>query len=582
MSGEPTRSDIPGLATRRLGQLFVAEGLIGADQLTEALAEQAQTGEKLAGILIRRGLITEDQLVDTVSRTYGIPAVPLRDPVTDSDLRRLVPAQIARKYEIIPLERTSGSLTLAMVDPTNLPAIDDVTFMTGLRVVPVIAPQSAIRRAIEQFYRTPLPHRGPPSRSADAEAEAPEIEVLERPEQGGPVDFLELRASAEQAPVVRLVNGILLDGLRQGASDIHLESCEQSFRIRLRIDGILNETRTLPKRLEPAIVSRIKVMADLDISERRLAQDGRVRLRHHGEEVDLRISTIPMICGESVSIRVLDKGVIKLDLTQLGFDPWSLEQFQRAIRSPYGMVLITGPTGSGKTTTLCSAIQTLNSPDVNIMTVEDPVEYRLEGVNQVPVNEEIGRSFASVLRSFLRHDPDVILVGEMRDAETAHIAIRAALTGHLVLTTLHTNDCASSVARLLDMGIPSFLVSSSLRLVVAQRLVRRICPACKATSRLNEESLIPYGHIPREQRPPALYEGKGCAACNFAGMRGRIAIYEVMPVSQEIRELISRTAPASEIREMARQQGMKTLREAGLVRVLDGLTTLDEVLRVTE
>jgi type IV pilus assembly protein PilB len=394
-------------------------------------------------------------------------------------------------------------------------------------------------------------------------------------------DVFELKESADEAPVVRLINMILVDAIRRGASDIHLEPYEKVFRVRFRVDGVLHEIMTPPKRLEAALTSRVKIMATLDIAERRLPQDGRIKLRYGPREIDFRVSTLPTIFGEKTVMRILDKESLQLDLTQLGFDSWSLEQFQKAIRTPYGMILITGPTGSGKTTTLYSAIHTINSPDINIMTAEDPVEYNLKGVNQVQVNEEIGRTFAAALRSFLRQDPDVILVGETRDLETAQIGIRAALTGHLVFTTLHTNDCPSTPARLLDMGIPPFLVSSSLLLILAQRLARKVCKDCKEFYEADEESLVPYGHVPQGTGKVKFAKGKGCQTCSFTGMKGRTAIYEVMPISQEIRELILRNASATEIREVAQTQGMRTLRQNALLKVLEGTTTVGEVLRVT-
>jgi type IV pilus assembly protein PilB len=394
-------------------------------------------------------------------------------------------------------------------------------------------------------------------------------------------DVFELKESADEPPVVRLINMILVDAIRRGASDIHLEPYEKVFRVRFRIDGVLHEIMTPPKRLEAALTSRVKIMASLDIAERRLPQDGRIKLRYNQREIDFRVSTLPTIFGEKTVMRILDKDSLQLDLAMLGFDAWSLEQFTRAIHQPYGMILITGPTGSGKTTTLYSAIHTINSPDVNIMTAEDPVEYNLKGVNQVQVNEGIGRTFAAALRSFLRQDPDIILVGETRDLETAQIGIRAALTGHLVLTTLHTNDCPSTVARLLDMGIPPFLVSSALTLILAQRLGRKICKDCKQPYDADEESLVPYGHVPQGLGAVQFYKGKGCHTCSFTGMKGRVAIYEVMPITDELREMILRNAPTAEIRELALSQGMKTLRQNALQKVLEGTTTIEEVLRVT-
>jgi type IV pilus assembly protein PilB len=374
---------------------------------------------------------------------------------------------------------------------------------------------------------------------------------------------------------------VLVDAIRKAASDLHWEPYEKTFRIRFRIDGVLHEMLSPPKRLEPAIISRLKIMSNLDISERRLPQDGRIKLRYGSREVDLRVSILPTIFGEKAVLRILDKEALQLDMTKLGFDAWSFEKFGHAIRQPYGMVLITGPTGSGKTTTLYSAISTINSPEHNIMTAEDPVEYNLKGVNQVQVNEGIGRTFAGVLRSFLRQDPDVILVGETRDLETAQISIRAALTGHLVFTTLHTNDCPSTVARLVDMGVPPFLLSSALRLILAQRLGRRICKDCTERIEGHEDDLVPYGHVPEGRGKVTFFKGKGCQACNFTGMKGRVALYEVMPITDDLRTVILKGGQTAEIREMAQSQGMKTLRQAGLLKVLEGTTTVEEVLRVT-
>jgi type IV pilus assembly protein PilB len=471
-------------------------------------------------------------------------------------------------------------LTLAMADPTNVLALDDVAFMTNLQIQPVVASEVAIRQAIDRLYNAPGDSVATMMSELE-EAEA-DVEVLEgQDEFVGKADVFELKESADEAPVVRLMNMILVDAIRRGASDIHLEPYEKVFRVRFRIDGVLHEIMGPPKRLEAALTSRVKIMANLDIAERRLPQDGRIKLRYHQREIDFRVSTLPTIFGEKTVMRILDKEALQLDLTKLGFDPWSLQQFNKAIRSPYGMILITGPTGSGKTTTLYSAIHTINSPDINIMTAEDPVEYNLKGVNQLQVNDEIGRTFAAALRSFLRQDPDVVLVGETRDLETAQIAIRAALTGHLVLSTLHTNDCPSTVARLLDMGVPPFLVSSSLLLLLAQRLARRVCRECREPYEADEDSLAPYGHVPVGMGRVTFYRAKGCHACSFTGMKGRVAIYETMPVTQEIRDLILRNADVSEIRGVAQSQGMKTLRQNGLAKVIEGTTTIDEIVRVT-
>jgi type IV pilus assembly protein PilB len=566
--------------SRRLGDLLVREGLINQEQLQRALADQKGSNEKLGSILVRLDFINEDQLIDFLSKQYGIPSITLTQLDVDAEVVKLVPAQIARKYEVLPIKRAGNQLTLAMADPTNVFAVDDVGFMTNLQVVPVVASQGAIRKAIDRLYEAQT--GGLADVITEMDSALADVEVVEgEDENWAKADIFELKESADEPPVVRLVNMILVDAIRRGASDIHLEPYEKVFRVRFRIDGVLHEIMTPPKRLEAALTSRVKIMSSLDIAERRLPQDGRIKLRYNQREIDFRVSTLPTIFGEKTVMRILDKDSLQLDLAMLGFDAWSLEQFTRAIHQPYGMILITGPTGSGKTTTLYSAIHTINSPDVNIMTVEDPVEYNLKGVNQVQVNEGIGRTFAGALRSFLRQDPDIILVGETRDLETAQIGIRAALTGHLVLTTLHTNDCPSTVARLLDMGIPPFLVSSALTLILAQRLSRKICKDCKQPYDADEESLVPYGHVPQGLGTVQFYKGKGCHTCSFTGMKGRVAIYEVMPVTEELREMILRNAPTAEIREMALAQGMKTLRQNALQKVLDGVTTIEEVLRVT-
>ncbi len=566
--------------SRRLGDLLVNEGLISQEQLHRALSEQKGSNEKLGTILVRLGIINEDQLIGFLSRQYGIPSITLSQLDIDSDVVKLVPAQIARKYEVLPVKRTGNALTLAMADPTNVFALDDVAFMTNLQVLPVVASQGAIRQAIERIYE---PQASALSEVITAMEEAPDVEVVEGGEDVTPskVDIFELKDASEEAPVVKLVNLILTDAIRRGASDIHLEPYEKVFRVRYRIDGVLHEMMAPPKRLEAALLSRVKIMANLDIAERRLPQDGRIKIRYSSREIDLRVSSLPTIFGEKIVMRILDKEALTLDLAKLGFDDWSMENFKKAIHQPYGMILITGPTGSGKTATLYSAVHTINSPDINIMTAEDPVEYNLKGINQVQINEEIGRTFAAVLRSFLRQDPDVILVGETRDLETAQIAIRAALTGHLVFSTLHTNDAPGTIARLQDMGIPPFLVASSVLMVMAQRLARRVCKECRDPYEADEESLTPYGHVPQGLGKVTLYKGKGCQACNFTGMKGRTAIYEVMPVTPEIRELILRGASSTELRDLATQQGMKTLRQAGLLKVLEGQTTAEEILRVT-
>jgi type IV pilus assembly protein PilB len=566
--------------TRRLGDLLVAEGLITDVQLKQALGDQKAKADKLGSILVKLGFITEEQLIGFLSRQYGIPSITLNKIEVDAETLKLVPTTIALKYEVLPVKRIGGTLTLAMADPTNVFALDDIAFMTNLQILPVVAPQAAIRKGIEKYYEAPSSSMT--DMLSEITAEAANVEVLEGSEEEvSKVDMFELKESADEAPVVKLVNMVLVDAIRKGASDLHWEPYEKVFRIRFRIDGVLHEMLAPPKRLEPAIISRLKIMANLDISERRVPQDGRIKLRYGQREIDFRVSILPTIFGEKAVLRILDKDALQLDLTKLGFDPWSYEKFNHAIHQPYGMVLITGPTGSGKTTTLYSAISTINSPEHNIMTAEDPVEYNLKGVNQVQVNDNVGRTFAAVLRSFLRQDPDVILVGETRDLETAQISIRAALTGHLVFTTLHTNDCPSTIARLFDMGIQPFLLSSALLVILAQRLGRRICKECKQPVEAKEEDLVPYGHVPQGLGNVTFYRGKGCATCNFTGMKGRVAIYEVMPITEALRDMILKSASTAELREQAQRDGMKTLRQSGLMKVLEGTTTVEEVLRVT-
>jgi type IV pilus assembly protein PilB len=566
---------------RRLGDLLVAEGLITEAQLRQALAEQKGKADKLGAVLVRQGSISEEQLIGFLSRQYGIPSITLANLETDAETLRLVPAHIAKKYEVLPVKRIGSTLTLAMSDPTNVFALDDIAFMTNLQILPVVAPQAAIRRALDRAYDTGASAASMTDMMSEITGDASNVEVVEDEQASAQVDIFELKESADEAPVVKLVNMVMVDAIRKGASDLHWEPYEKTFRIRFRIDGVLHEMLSPPKRLEPAIISRLKIMSNLDISERRLPQDGRIKLRYGSREIDFRVSILPTIFGEKAVLRILDKEALQLDLTKLGFDTWSYDKFNAAIHQPYGMVLITGPTGSGKTTTLYSAISTINSPEHNIMTAEDPVEYNLKGVNQIQVNEGIGRTFAAVLRSFLRQDPDVILVGETRDLETAQISIRAALTGHLVFTTLHTNDCPSTVARLVDMGVQPFLLSSALLLVLAQRLGRRICRDCREPIDGHEDDLVPYGHVSEGRGKVTFYKGKGCQTCNFTGMKGRVAIYEVMPVTEELRTIILKGGQTAEIREMAQSQGMKTLRQAGLLKVLEGTTTVEEVLRVT-
>jgi type IV pilus assembly protein PilB len=560
----------------RLLELLVKENLLSQDQAQKALADQRRSGERLATVLTRLGFITEDELLDFLSRKYGIPVINLGRVEVDPDILRLVRKEIVQKYQVFPVRKVGNTLTLALSDPTVVLAIDDVQFATGLHVIPVLAAESAIRAAIDHNYSA-----GVEDIKKLIDQESAGETSLEFLDKATKVDIAELGREAEEAPTIRFVNLIIADAIRKRASDIHLEPYEKVFRVRYRIDGVLHDMMNPPKQMEPAILSRVKIMANLDIAERRLPQDGRLSVKFQNREIDLRVSSLPTIYGEKIVMRVLDKGSVVLDLTRLGFEEDDLNRFKKVITTPYGMILVTGPTGSGKSTTLYAAIATINNPDINIITAEDPVEFNIAGINQVLVREDIGYNFAAALRAFLRQDPDVILVGEMRDLETAQIAIRAALTGHLVFSTLHTNDAPSTVTRLQDMGIPPFLISSSLLLVIAQRLVRRICLECREPAHVPVSALIDVGFRPEEAESVRVYSGKGCANCANTGYKGRISVHEIMWMIPELQEAIIRQRPANEIKEIAVKAGMRTLRQTGLRKVANGLTTIDEVLRVT-
>ena len=565
----------------KLGEMLVQAKIITPEQLKEALEIQRREGGRLGQHLMKLGYVTEEQITQILSRQYGVPSVNLSKLEIDPEITNLVPVDVCQKYMVMPIRRVGATLTIAMVDPTNVFALDDIKFMTGLNVEPVVATEEGIKKAIEKYYGASWDEKLK-TVLGDMGGTAEEIEVKAEEEE---IDIAELEKSSEDAPVVRLVNLILSEAVQRGASDIHIEPYEKDYRIRFRIDGVLYEVMSPPLKLKDAVASRIKILSQLDISEKRLPQDGRIKVKMKTKtgtkDLDIRVSVLPTLFGEKIVMRLLDKDQLRLDMTQLGFEPSSLEKFLKAISKPYGMVLVTGPTGSGKTNTLYSALSRLNTPEVNIMTAEDPVEFNLHGINQVQMHERIGLNFATALRSFLRQDPNIIMVGEIRDFETAEIAIKAALTGHLVLSTLHTNDAPSSVSRLLNMGIEPFLVSTSLLLVVAQRLVRRICPQCKQPITYPPEALIDVGFSPDEIPNLRLYKGAGCPNCNNTGYRGRIGVFEVMEVSDSIREMILEGASTLELKHQAREEGMITLRESGLIKVRQGITTIEEVLRET-
>ena len=558
----------------RLGDMLVKATLITREQLNQALQQQQSAGGRIGTNLVKLGFISEDDITSFLSRQYGVPSINLSHFEIDGGVIKLIPAEIAQKHQVIPINRTGNILTVAMADPSNIFAIDDVKFMTGFKVEPVVAAETSIKNAINKYYDSAGMVEDIMKTFDDKD-----VEALKDDEDA--VNAAELGKAAEDAPVVKLVNLILTDAIKKSASDIHIEPYEKSFRVRYRIDGVLYDVMQPPLRLKAAITSRVKIMSQLDIAERRLPQDGRIKIKMAGREMDYRVSTLPTLFGEKVVLRLLDKGNLQLDMTKLGFGPEALTDFESGLLLPYGMVLVTGPTGSGKTTTLYSALNRLNTVDTNIMTAEDPVEFNLPGINQVQTKAEIGLTFAAALRSFLRQDPDVIMVGEIRDYETAEIGVKAALTGHLVLSTLHTNDAPSTISRLLNMGVEPFLVSASTNVIVAQRLARRICQSCKEIVPVPPQALTNVGFSADEAKTLKAAKGKGCMTCSETGYKGRVALYEVMLIKENIKEAILQGASALELRELGRKNGMQTLREAGLQKIREGMTTVEEVLRVT-
>ena len=560
------------MSAERLGRLLQTSGLISEEQLEKALLDQKKEGGRLGSTLVKLGFVTEDQLLQFLSRQYGIPSVDLNRLEIDAAVTKLIPTDVVQKYHVVPVKRAGAVLSVAMVDPTDMFAIDDIKFMTGYEVVPMVATEGAITNSINKYYDQAQSLQTVLQNIEENE----EFDVIE--EQEDQVSLGELKEAVEDAPVVKLVNLLLSEAIKKGASDIHIEVYEKKFRVRYRLDGVLYESMSPPMKLRAALTSRLKIMADLDIAERRLPQDGRIKLKLKDKEVDLRVSTLPCLFGEKIVMRILDKSNLALDLTKLGFESMALEHFLKSVTSPYGMVLVTGPTGSGKTTTLYSALHYINTEDINIMTAEDPVEYNLMGINQVQMKDEIGLNFAAALRSFLRQDPDVVMVGEIRDFETAEIAVKAALTGHLVLSTIHTNDAPSTVNRLLNMGIEPFLVASSVIMILAQRLTRKICSDCKEEEKAPADTLERIGFSAEEAKSVVPKRGKGCQTCSDTGYKGRVALYEVMPVGGELRELILQGVSSDELKKRAINLGMKTLRRSGLQKVKEGVTTVDEIV----
>lgn len=558
----------------KLGELLLREKVISDQQLKKAQELQKQSGGRLGHNLAKLGYVKEGDLTQFLSKQYGVPSINLDEFEIEQDVINLVPKEVAEKHMIIPVNKSGANLIVAMADPSNIFAIDDLKFLTGYNIEVVVASEVSIREAIEKYYEEASQFD---EVLADFDDEG--IEYIQDDED---VDVVELGKSAEDAPVVKLVNLILVDAIKKGASDIHVEPYEKNFRVRFRIDGVLYEVMKPPLKLKNAITSRLKIMSELDIAERRLPQDGRIKLKiAKGKEMDFRVSVLPTLFGEKVVLRLLDKSNLQLDMTKLGFEEKALKDFKDSIYKPFGMVLVTGPTGSGKTTTLYSALSELNKISDNISTAEDPVEFNLPGINQVQMHDDIGLNFAAALRSFLRQDPDIIMVGEIRDFETAEIAVKAALTGHLVLSTLHTNDAPSTVSRLLNMGIEPFLVASATNSIMAQRLARRICSECKEEVQVPVQALIDAGLNPDIASKSKCFTGKGCSNCSDTGFKGRVALYEVMPIGEELKEFVLNGASTAEIKREAIRLGMKTMRQSGLTKLVEGVTTLEEVLRVT-
>ena len=557
----------------RIGELLLREKLISPEQLSEAVDESRRSGGRIGYSLTKLGYIEESELTNFLSKQYHVPSINLNDFDIDDEVIALIPKDVSQKHRCIPINRAGSSLIVAMSDPSNIYAIDDLKFLTGYNIEVVVASEVAIEEAFHRYYDKV---------DYDEVMDGFDEEEIDFGEEDEDVNVVDLEKASNDAPVVRLVNAILISAIKKRASDIHVEPYEKHLRIRYRIDGVLYEEMRPPLRLKNALVSRLKIMSSLDIAERRLPQDGRIKLKlGKGREMDFRVSVLPTMYGEKVVLRLLDKSNLQLDMTKLGFDVKPLEDFQSAIHEPYGMVLVTGPTGSGKTTTLYSALSELNKVSENISTAEDPIEYNLPGINQVQMHDEIGLNFAAALRAFLRQDPDIIMVGEIRDFETAEIAIKAALTGHLVLSTLHTNDAPSTISRLLNMGVEPFLVTASVNLIVAQRLGRRICQDCKEEVSVNPQTLIDMGMPPEDAAVAKVYQGGGCRTCNGTGFKGRVAFYEIMVFGEELKEMVLQGASTAEIKAESIRLGMLTLRAAGLEKLRNGITTLEEILRVT-
>ncbi|HET9328723.1 MAG TPA: type IV-A pilus assembly ATPase PilB [Candidatus Eisenbacteria bacterium] len=555
-------------------QRLLEAKLVNEQQIVDAQRLQKTGGGSISSNLVKLGAIGEKDFQEFLSKLYGVPFVEIAAQEVDPAVIRLIPADVANKFQVIPLKRNGRHLTVVMANPGNIFAIDDIKFITGCEVETRVASETSIKKAIDRFYDSA-------GSLSDLMKEFHEdVELVDTgDDDSGGVNLGEI--TGDEAPVVKLVNSLLADAIRKGASDIHVEPFEKSVRVRFRIDGELYEMMSPPVRMKLAMISRLKIMAELDIAERRIPQDGRIRLRMFNKNIDLRVSSLPTIFGEKIVMRILDKSNLNIDLAKLGFEPRSFKEFTAAVANPYGMVLVTGPTGSGKTTTLYSALSRINTPEVNVMTAEDPVEYNLDGINQVLVNDDVGLSFAAALKAFLRQDPNIIMVGEIRDLDTASIAVKAALTGHLVLSTLHTNDAPSAIGRMIDMGIEPFLVASSVNLILAQRLVRRVCPNCRKPTTLNEEVLSELQLDAKDAEGATFFQNVGCVDCSNTGYRGRQGVYEVMTMTPRLRDLVLERASAGEIKKTAIGEGMLTLRRDGLEKLKRGITTVEEILKET-
>jgi type IV pilus assembly protein PilB len=553
----------------KLGEILVKNSIITGAELNMALEEQKRVGGSIGRQLTKMGFIKDSDLVSFLSKEFGAATVNLLENEIPESVIKLIPPDLAIKLQVIPFKRQGNTMYLAVSDPTRVEALDDIKFLTGLNIEIVVASENEIASALSKYYNAS-------SILAENKDYLNSIAIEETNEE---LDISELQRSSSEQPIIRFVNKVLLDAVKMNASDIHIEPYESIVRIRYRMDGKLIEQMKVPGQLKNPIISRLKIMSQMDIAERRLPQDGRIKARMEGKEVDMRVSCLPTLFGEKIVIRVLDKSNLQLDMKKLGFSEQQLKDFKTAIHRPYGMILVTGPTGSGKTTTLYSALSDVNKPDVNISTAEDPVEYNIQGINQVLVNEEIGLTFASALRSFLRQDPDIIMVGEIRDLETAEIAIKAALTGHLVFSTIHTNNASSTISRLINMKVEAFLVASSLNLVIAQRLIRKLCNECKEPYYADTNILMKFGFINSELSGKRFYKAKGCPSCNKTGYKGRIAIYEVLNVGEDIKNKIYENANEFEIQKTAVSGGMKPLKESAKEKFLDGITSLDEIIQ---